>query len=184
MNQRPRDSLEFLRRTGGEPPTAVESQHDRFVAAPIAVEPVVSDDSGDPIELTRRQAVIAGVAVVLLSVLTFMIGFMVGENAPTEAGSAGTVRVWTIRVIEYDDTRSGEIAAQTWKAKIERLAKDEVTIERLDRDRKLLVTLGSWLKNPNQSERALRLLAWVRNLEAKGRDKKPFASAYFYPIKR
>jgi len=192
MSQRPRDILEFLRRAGGGAPPVDEEMAEEaettsriFVSPPVSAAPVIAArGAGEPIELTPRQALIAGLAALLLAVLTYMIGHMVGENSAQNAVSAAPVSLWTIRVVEYDDTRSGEISAKTWASKIERLADDEVTIERLDRDRKLLVTLGSWLKNPRENERALRLLQWVRNLESKGGTKKPFDDAFFYPIKR
>ena len=191
MSQRPRDILEFLRRAGGGAPPVDEEIEEAettsriFVSPPVSASPVIATrGAGEPIELTPRQALIAGLAALLLAVLTFLIGHMVGENSAQNAVSAAPVSLWTSRVVEYDDTRSGEISAKTWASKIERLADDEVTIERLDRDRKLLVTLGSWLKNPRENERALRLLQWVRNLESKGGTKKPFDDAFFYPIKR
>ena len=101
MNQKPRDILEFLRRAGGGPPTSVEpgvepeaeARHERFVAAPIAVEPVVSDDSGEPIVLTRRQAVIVGVVAVPLTAEIQSIdpnkvrGLAVDQTAAAEAAS-------------------------------------------------------------------------------------------------
>jgi len=192
MSQRPRDILEFLRRAGGGgPPVAEEVAEEAettsriFVSPPVSAQPVVAArGAGEPIELTPRQALIAGLAALLLAILTYMVGHMVGGNSADQAISSAPVSLWTIRVVSYDDTRSGEISAKTWASKIERLADDEVTIERLDRDRKLVVTLGSWLKNPRENERALRLLQWVQNLESKGGTKKPFDDACFYSIKR
>ncbi|MHC4952373.1 MAG: hypothetical protein ACYTGZ_00660 [Planctomycetota bacterium] len=184
MSDKPRDILEFLRRTGQEPP---EEPAELPRARPSAAPPRAPTKNwgGIPefVVLHRRQLAIAGVAAILLLVLAFLLGMVTGGGEP-EADAGRPVGVWTIRVIEYDNTRNGLIRAKSLAAELRRAGRDEVTIQQLDGDRKLLVTLGSWLNNPKKSEEALSLLNWIRGREVHGRNRTPFSDAYFYRIKR
>ncbi|MEM8885223.1 MAG: hypothetical protein AAGD14_14240 [Planctomycetota bacterium] len=206
QQQRPRDLLEFLRRASNEdeapapeqPKPRVEPARKptREPSSPQVSRsqesrPHVSVHSGDvPLVVVRRsQVVVAAVTACLLIVLAFLLGLVSGSGEGEEGAEATIARtgtpltVWTIRCIAYDDTRKGEIAAKTVADDLARQGLDEVTIERLDRDGKLVVTIGSWLSNPHKNRQAQKLLATVQGLKAVG-DPDPFKEAYFVQLKR
>jgi hypothetical protein len=179
--QRPRDILEFLRRASTDEPAVEVAPKE---SAPVRA-PHVTVSSGDTpmIVLRRSQVIVACVAAGLLIVLAFLLG-LASSDSGEAAAAAGSARFYTIKLIEYPDTRSGEINAKTLMADLERRFDEEVTIERLDRDRKLVVALGSWLKHPRENRRAVQLLEEVKGLKVAGSDTLPFESAYFFQIKR
>lgn len=181
MTEKPRDILEFLRRAGREPASAVAEPPAR---PQTAANPPSEAELSQWMLVKKRQVWIAGIAAGLFAILTFLIGMAFGGPDSAEEAAAAKVGVWTIRAIEYDDTTNGQVRAKSTASQLRRLASDEVTIQPLDRDRKLLVTVGSWLKNPNSNEQALKLLEWVRTREVDGRDRRPFKDAFFYRIER
>lgn len=187
--QRPRDILEFLRRaaveeTAEEPRLEVAPPEPAPTRAPATPHVTVSSGDAPMVVLRRTQVIVACVTAGLLIILAFLLGLATGEGQAAEAAAAGTTRFHTIKVIEFADNRNGEIRAKTLLADLERRFDEEVTIERLDRDRTLFLALGSWLKNPNENREAKRLLKEVRELTARGRSEKPFKSAYFFTVKR
>ena len=186
MSEKPRDILEFLRRADCEPTaTATEPPAGSPLAGAVSPEkPAPQADSSGGLLVSRRQMTIAGVAAGLLALLTFLIGLAWSGGSEPEEAAGSPVGIWTIKAIEYDATSNGEIRAKSLAAQLGKLASDEVTVQRLDRDRKLMVTVGSWLKNPKENEKALKLLRWVQEREVNGRDRRPFEAAYFCRIKR
>jgi hypothetical protein len=181
MSDKPRDILEFLRRAGREPSTAVV---DPLPGIPVVETPVTKGDFSAWMLVKRQQVWIAGVAAGLFAVLTFLIGYAWGSPAATETPAASGVVVHTIQAIAYDATPNGEVRAKSVAAQLRRVVDEEVTVQRLDRHRKILVTVGSWLSNPLANERARALLKQIRALEVDGRDRHPFQSALFYRLER
>jgi len=183
--QRPRDILEFLRRASTEEPAVEVAPPETAPVRPSPERaPHVTVSSGDTpmVVLRRSQIIVACVAAGLLIVLAFLLGLASSE---AEAQASGlTTRFYTIKLIEYPDTRNGEINAKSLLGDLERRFDEEVTIQRLDRDRKLVVALGSWLQHPKENRRAMRLLKEVKELTVAGGTQKPFESAYFFQIKR
>ena len=185
MSEKPRDILEFLRRAGSEPtagPSATVVEPPPRARA--AEKPAVEADFSGWILVKRRQAWIAGIAAGLFAILTFVIGLSWSSPDAAAIEAAGDVGVWTIRAIEYDASSNGEVRAKSVASQLRRMTDDEVTVQPLDRDRKLLVVVGSWLRDPTENEHALKLLQWVQEREVNGRDRRPFKDAYFYRIKR
>jgi len=186
--QRPRDILEFLRRASSEEPTvdvAVPEPTVEPSSAPIP-GPHVTVSSGDTpmVVLRRSQVVVACIAAGLLIILAFLLGLTTAGGEGGGDAASAPVRFYTIKAIEFDDTRNGEINAKSIKAELERRFDEEVTIQRLDRDRTIFVALGSWLENPKANRRATELLEEVRKLDVRGNEKSPFRGAFFFPIKR
>jgi hypothetical protein len=180
--QRPRDILEFLRRasTDDEPATEVAEPE---VSSPT---PHVTVSSGDApmVVLRRSQVVVAAVAAGLLILLAFLLGLASSGESAEEAAASAPVRFYTIKLTEFSDTRNGKLSAKTLLGELEQEFGEEVTIERLDRDRRLFLALGSWLKNPRENRQAMDLLKKVRKLKAPGHKSPPFQDAYFFSIKR
>jgi hypothetical protein len=179
--QRPRDILEFLRRASTDEPAT------EVVEAPKPKPtPHVTVSSGDApmVVLRRSQVVVACVVAGLLAILAFLLG-LASSTADAEVGGGGApIRFYTIKLIELPDTRNGKLTAKTLLAELETELGEEVTIERLDRDRRLFLALGSWLKNPRENRRAMDLLKQAQALRAPGHEEPPFKEAYFFPIKR
>jgi hypothetical protein len=224
--QRPRDLLEFLRRTSANdagdrvdgptrriplpnpaavPPAADEPKvadsgdvsATAEVPAPARVQspvpaphrvssPHVSVTQGDaPMMVFRRsQVVVAGVAAGLLIVLAYLLGSTWGGESAAEQEVFGAVGVYTIAVVEYYDNAHGQVSAKMMKSDLTKRGWDEVMIEQLDRDRKLWVTIGSWVSNPRTNRDAMSLLSKVKKLRVRGNDKFQFADARFVRIKR
>ena len=132
----------------------------------------------------RSQVIVAATAAGLGIILAFLIGMASGGEGGEPAETFGKVGVYTIRVIAYDNTETGQIRAKTLKGQLEQPGWDEVLIERLDRDGKLLVTIGSWVSNPNTNKEAVALREKVRALRTQGSSKLQFEEAYFVRIKR
>ena len=181
MSEKPRDILEFLRRAGREPATTVVEPPPGI---PVVETPVTKGDFSAWMLVKKQQVWIAGIAAGLFAVLTFMIGLALGGPDAAEEPAYGTVGVWTVRVASYDKTTNGEVRAKSIAAQLRRVIDDEVTIQPLDRQGKLVVTVGSWLKNPKADQRAVELLKRVKALEVDGRDRYPFGDAQFYRIER
>ena len=217
--QRPRDLLEFLRRTSAndagdrvDGPTRriplpadepkVAAQHSvpastkvaaphraaapKVPAPPPASTPHVSVTQGDaPMMVFRRsQVVVAGIGAGLLIVLAYLLGSTWGGESASEPEVFGSVGVYTIAVVEYHDDAHGQVSAKMIKSDLTELGWDEVMIEQLDRDRKLWVTIGSWVSNPRTNRKAVSLLSEVKKLRVQGNDKFQFADARFVRIKR
>ena len=186
--QRPRDILEFLRRASSdEPPVEIAEAEPAIEREPtVAPGPHVTVSSGDtPMVVMRRsQVVVACVAAGLLIILAFLLGLTTAGGEDGWGGASAPTRFYTIKLIELPDTRSGEITAKMLMADLERRFDEEVTIERLDRDRTLFLALGSWLKDPKENRRAMELRDAARKLAVRGRDESPFKDAYFFQIKR
>jgi hypothetical protein len=167
-------------RTGG--PTQPQEPPEE----PSKATPHVTVSQGDApmVVLRRSQVVVAGVAAGLLIVLAYMLGSTWGDENAADQKVYGPVGVWTIVVIEYNDNPHGQISAKAIKAGLAKRDWDEVMIEQLDRDRKLWVTIGSWVSNPKTNRRAMSLLSAVQKLRVQGSDKLEFAEAYFARIER
>jgi len=179
--QRPRDILEFLRRTSGDEP-AVEVAPEPGPQRPPHV--TVSSSDAPMVVLRRSQVIVACVAAGLLIVLAFLLGLTSAGEGGEAANGATASSLYTIKLIEYPATRNGEVNAKTLKAELERVFDEDVTIQRLDRDRTLFVALGCWLSNPRENRQAQELLARVKKLAGRGSGDRPFEGAYFFPIKR
>jgi hypothetical protein len=134
--------------------------------------------------LRRSQVVVAAVTAGLLILLAFLLGLASSGETAEEAAARAPVRFYTIKLTEFSDTRNGKLAAKTLLAELEQEFDEEVTIERLDRDRRLFLALGSWLKNPRENRRAMDLMKKVQKLRAPGHKSPPFKDAYIFAIKR
>ncbi len=205
--QRPRDLLEFLRRTSSstdESEPRLDGPERRSLPRDMTRQPVkvngprpaenprVSDarhvnvSQGDTpmVVLRRSQVIVAGITAGLLIVLAYLLGSTWSGEEPADQVVYGDVGVYTIAVIEYHDNAHGQISAKTLKADLAKLDWDEVLIEQLDRDRKLWVTIGSWVSNPYTNRQAMSMLSEVKKLRVQGSDKFQFADARFVRIKR
>ena len=133
MSEKPRDILEFLRRTGQEPEqdsaTGVPPAESPAAPRRRAAEPAPNRISpGSPtvgrrglpvlgipevVVLHRRQLVIAGIAAGLLLILAFLLGMVSGGGGSDEADVGQPVGVWTIKLIEYE--------RETWQMLMKKL---------------------------------------------------------------
>lgn len=164
-------------------PKRVARPHRPVPAAPGA-HVTVSQGDAPMVVLRRSQVVVAGIAAGLLILLAYLLGGAWSSGESPDQATFGAVGVNTIVVIEYDDTPHGRIQAKTLKGELARLGLDEVMIEQLDRDRKLWVTIGSWVSNPKINRQAVSLLGRVQKLRVQGSNKRQFADAYFARIER
>ncbi|MHC4548968.1 MAG: hypothetical protein ACYTEZ_09330 [Planctomycetota bacterium] len=169
MVKKPQDLLEFFRRTSDETGSTPDVELEKTPRMMV---------------LRRSQLVVAAAAAGLGVLLAFLIGLGVGGGS-AEEGLVGGVGVWVIRVVSYEDDERGRRYAKMVMSQLERLGLgDEVNLRRLVSDRKLVVTLGSWLRHPGGNADAEKLLAHVREARGRGRQDQPFAGADFWRIRR
>ena len=141
--------------------------------------------------LRRSQVIVAAAVAGLLLILAFVLGLALGggdEAASTDSiGPDGSVvgggaPVWVIRVASYKDTDDGRAIARSVAQQLEQL--DEVTLQTIRSSDSVVVTLGSWLRNPNRNEAAKALLQRVHDMRDQQGGERPFQSAMFWSIQR
>lgn len=171
----PQDMLEFLRRqTGGPETPPLEPERPAEAPPPMERTPRM-------LVLRRSQAIVAGVAALLLVLLAFLVGRAAGTRGALEAGEARTVFV--IRAITFPDSEQGRADARRVANAL--AAVDQVTLHALARDggqRDVVVAVGAWLQDPKDDPHARAALERVRATEIAG--KRDLASAYFWQIQR
>lgn len=168
MLKKPQDLLEFFRRSSGERPEA---------AAPRDLE-----KTPRMLVVRRSQAVVAAVSAGLGLVLAFLLGLGLGSGSSEPAVAGG---LWVIKVVAYEDNEKGRHYAKTVMSQLERLdLGDEVNLRRVIDDRKLAVTVGSWISNPRRVAHANELLKKVKGIRGRGDQGQPFVDADFWRIER
>lgn len=169
MLRKPHDLLEFFRRSS-------ESRQETAALQELEKTPRM-------LVVRRSQAVVAAVSAGLGLVLAFLLGLGLGGGS-SEPGVAGG-GVWVIKVVSYEDNEKGRRYAKTVMSQLERLdLGDEVNLRRVIGDRKLAVTLGSWISNPRGDAHANKLLTKVKGIRGRGDQGLPFADAGFWRIER
>ncbi|MHC4137067.1 MAG: hypothetical protein ACYS0K_19105 [Planctomycetota bacterium] len=168
MLKKPKDLLEFFRRSSGEPEAAALQGLEKTPRMLV---------------VRRSQAVVAAVSVGLGLVLTFLLGLGLGGGASEPVAAGGGL--WVIKVVSYEDSDTGGRFAKTVMSQLERLdLGDEVNLRRIIGDQKLAVTLGCWIRTPHGDARAQELLNKVRGIRGRGGQGQPFAGAAFWRIER
>jgi hypothetical protein len=124
------------------------------------------------------QILVAGAAAFLLVVLAFLVG-RTSASRPAAEGTG----VWVIRVITYDDTENGRLAAKVVTADLEAQRLGEVSLQPIPSKEKLVVGLGAWLSDPTRNADAAALRDRVRALRDQ-RGGAPFRNADFWRIER
>jgi hypothetical protein len=128
--------------------------------------------------LRRSQAVVVLVGAAAALLLAFLLGHAVGASG----GDATGTEVFVIRAASYPGGEQGESHARKVKEQIEKLDLGE-EVHVLESEGRTVVTVGSWLSDPEgrKEARALRdrLRALKNNTQAA-----PFAGAEFWPVKR
>lgn len=166
MNK-PRDMLEFFRRSAPEDPAA---------PAPPQLEATTR-----MLVLRRSQAVVVLAAAAATLVLAFLLGHALGTSRPATARQS---EVFVIRAASYASGEQGVAVARKVKEEIEKLdLGEEVHVLDVESEGRTVVTVGSWLSNPEgrKEARALRTkLRAVKNTTQAA----PFADADFWLMKR
>jgi len=160
---KPRDMLEFFRR----------SAPDRVEATPSAptLEPTTR-----MLVLRRSQALVAGAAAIAALVLAFLLGYAAG------APGGDLPEVFVIRAADYGGDDQGMGHARKVKEQLEKMnLGDEVKV--LESEGRTVVTVGSWLSDPEGSAEARALRDKLRGLKD-STQAMPFASAEFWRMKR
>jgi hypothetical protein len=166
---KPRDMLEFFRRTAPEQGDAPPPQE------PPALEPTTR-----MLVLRRSQAVVAGAAAVAAVVLAFVLGYAAGS--PGDA--AALPGVWAIRAKVFGSDGAGPGNARLVKEQLEKMdLGDEVTLLDVPSQGQVVVAVGSWLSNPAGRKDAVALRDRVRAIKNQSQAA-PFADADFWPVKR
>jgi hypothetical protein len=133
--------------------------------------------------LRRSQAVVAIVACGFALLLAFLLGHAVG--APGRSDDALAPDVYVIRAAAYRDDDQGKIAAESVRQQLERLdLGEEIGLRHVPSERTTVVTVGSWLTNPEASKVARALRDRLRALKDRGTQQAPFAEADFWLIRR
>lgn len=172
MPKPPTDLLEFLRQSGEDEP------------APEPIREGPRPERTVPMMVLRRsQVTVAGVAAGLALVLVFLLGLGLGGGDEPEANSSIGQRVWGIRVVSYKDTEQGRADARTTQNLLQQLDLDEVTLQRIPSQRRIVVMVGSWLNNPKDNAKAAEILAKVQNMSARGMNR-AFPDAQIWSIQR
>jgi len=182
MNRKPSDILDFLRNASSEPEPVSP-------AAPPDAPPQTRPDRSDPgphksprmLVLRRSQVMVASVAVGLVVILAFLLG-MAATSTDDRVPALLGVRVWGIRAITYNDTKSGRMQASATKKALQARNLEEVTLQRVRSKGEIVVMLGAWLTDPTDNRRQKELLATVRKLQQRG--KMAFPDAYLWSIQR
>jgi len=168
MLKKPKDLLEFFRRSSGEPESAAPRELERTPRMLV---------------LRRSQAVVAAVSAGLGLVLAFLLGLGLGGGSSEPVAAGGGL--WVIRVVSYENNDRGQRYTKTVMSQLERLGLgDEINLHRIISDQKLAVTLGCWIKRPHGDARAQGLLNKVKAIQGRGGQGQPFASADFWRIER
>lgn len=169
MLKKPKDLLEFFRRSSENRPEA---------AAPQELE-----KTPRMLVVRRSQAVVAAVSAGLGLVLAFLLGLGLGGGSSEPAVAGGGL--WVIKVVSYEDNEKGRRYAKTVMSQLERIdLGDEVNLRRVIGDRTLAVTLGCWIRNPKGDAHARKLLTKVQGIRGRGDQGQPFADADFWRIER
>jgi len=168
MLKKPKDLLEFFRRSSGAPDPEALPELEKTPRMLV---------------VRRSQVVVAAVSAGLGLVLAFLLGLGLGggSNEPVAAGGG----LWVIRVTKYEDSATGGRFAKTVMSQLERLdLGDEVNWRRVISDGKLAVTLGCWMQDPHGDARAEELLKKIKGIRGRGGQVQPFAGADFWRIER
>ena len=172
MRKPPADLLEFLRKSNEDEP------------APMPIREAPRPERTVPMVVLRRSQVnVAAVAAGLALILVFLLGLGMGGDSEPEATSSISQGVWGIRVVSYKDTERGRVDARTTQNLLQRLDLDEVTLQRIPSQGRLVVMVGSWLNDPRDNARAAEILAKVQNLSARGMNR-AFPDAQIWSIQR
>ncbi len=157
--------LEFFRRS--TPADAVPSP---------ALEPTTR-----MLVLRRSQAVVAGAVAIAALLLAFLVGHAVGASGGDDALGP---EVYVIRAVAYGDDGKGEGFARRMKEQLEKMdLGEEVRIFQVPSESRTVVTVGSWLSDPEGSKDAVALRDKLRGLKDSNQAM-PFADAAFWRMKR
>jgi len=139
--------------------------------------------------LRRSQVAVAAAVAGLGMILAFVLGLALGggdaatDRATGKATGGAAMPVWVIRVASYKDTDQGRGIARSVARQLEQLG--EVSLQTIPSQGQVVVTLGSWLKDPSRDdEAATALLQRVRTMRDRQGGDRPFASALFWSIQR
>lgn len=168
---KPRDMLEFFRRTSSPSTEAVPSSP--------ALEPTTR-----MLVVRRSQAVVAIAAAAAALLLAFLLGHAVGASGKGETADVAP-EVYVIRAIAYSDDQRGSDSAQRVKSQLERMdLGEEVGLWQVPSESRTIVTVGSWLGDPAGRKEACALRDKLRGVKDKGTQSAPFADAEFWRMKR
>lgn len=170
MQKKPQDLLEFLRRTKDD------------TALPAVPSEQAQEVGKSPrmLVLRRSQAYVAAGAAGAAIILAVLLGVALGSS---EEKTPVTQGVWVIRVISYKDTQSGRENAANVARQLEQLGWEEVTLQHLPAQGRIVVTLGSWLGEPRDLAAATELRKRVREIADK-QGGLHFKDADFWRIER
>jgi hypothetical protein len=159
--------LEFFRRSAPEQADA---------PAPRALEPTTR-----MLVLRRSQAVVVLAAAGAALVLAFVLGHAAGASG---ARAGGGPEVFVIRAASYARDAQGATHARRVKQEIENLGLgEEVHVLEVESEGRTVVTVGSWLSNPEGLRDALALRAKLRAVKD-NTQAAPFAGAEFWLVER
>ncbi len=165
---RPRDMLEFFRRSAPEKAQERSSPE---------LEPTTR-----MLVLRRSQAVVAAAAAVAALLLAFLVGHMVGANGG--AADALAHEVYVLRAVAYGDDAEGKGFARRMKEQLEKMdLGEEISVLEVPSESRTVVAVGSWLSDPAGSKDARALREKLRGLKD-SKQATPFSGAEFWLMKR
>ena len=181
MARKPNDMLEFLRRSGDDPApvreTIRKTPRDRRDFLP------------ETMMVRRSQVLVSGAIALLLMVLAFVIGLIAGSGSDN-AGSAGAsapTEVWVLRVATLKDNENNRVAAKAWRDDLRGIYGEEIFVHPLEEKGQLILALGTWLANPEESPEEFAAAIKLRNEIRKARDEAGnilFQDAHFWQLTR
>jgi hypothetical protein len=134
----------------------------------------------------------AGGAAVLL-LLVFWIGTKVGGSGESPdngrfATPSGQTAFWTVRVATFEESEQSRADSVMEAIATHRASRGlpdlELAIRTLERDGKLVVTIGRWAKDPKDDAQAREVLDYIRRLQNKETGRPLFSEAYFWQTPR
>jgi hypothetical protein len=145
MARKPNDMLEFLRRSGDDPSPARETLRE--------IPRDRRDFLPETMMVRRSQVLVSGAIALLLAVLAFVIGLIAGSGSDNTGSAAmsAPAEVWVLRVATLKDNENNRVAAKAWRDDLRGIYGEEIFIHPLEEKGQLVLALGTWLKNPEES---------------------------------
>ena len=166
MTRRPQDLLEFLRQRQ-EPEAPVQT-----APAPVPPRRTVTTSSGSRLLVFRTtQVAVAGAAAGLLVILAYVLGGALGGTAPPEESPPKFV----IRAATFSNSETGRGKANLLAQDLVNSGLGPVRLYEIKARRHLVVTVGSWDRNPGAAQILRRR---VRDFGPEG--EKPLQGADFW----
>ena len=132
---------------------------------------------------------ITAAIALLLVILAFVVGLNAGTG-PDNAGSAGSpapTKVWVLRAATLKDNENNRVVAKAYQLNLRDYYDEEILVHPLEEEGQLVLTVGAWLKNPEDEPEEYKAAIEMRDQIRKAQDQEGkflFQDAYFWQLTR